>query len=264
MTQAWDGTITKQRDPTGLAPKVLAKCMANVRTRAFWLARRLPAHVSVDDLIGAGYEGLARAIVSNSGAPAEFEAYANIRAQGAMLDALRATDHLSRDHRMLKRQLLFAERQIAQELGRASTELELADRLGLTVERLRALTEVDEAGHRAMRQPDVMEDGEPIEAPDDAPSPEEQLAELEERDLLNDRIAALLRMLPQRHQVVLSLYYEHDWTLQRIGKHLGLTESRACQLHKEALWMLERARRGLSTRPKRKYVRKEQSPPAAT
>ena len=62
-----------------------------VRRMAFRMARRLPSNIDVDDLVGAGMEGLVRAIDSfdpNKGI--KFNIYAKVRIRGAILDELRA------------------------------------------------------------------------------------------------------------------------------------------------------------------------------
>ena len=42
-------------------------------------------------------------------------------------------------------------------------------------------------------------------------------------------------MLPERDQLVLSLYYREELTMKEVGAVLGLTESRVSQLHTRAL-----------------------------
>ena len=41
--------------------------------------------------------------------------------------------------------------------------------------------------------------------------------------------------LPEREQLVMSLYYEQELNLKEIGAVLGVTESRVCQIHGQAL-----------------------------
>ena len=65
-----------------------------VRRLAFRLARRLPPNVDVGDLIGAGTEGLLKAIESyDANHAARFETYAESRVRGA----LRRTSKFSAD-----------------------------------------------------------------------------------------------------------------------------------------------------------------------
>jgi RNA polymerase sigma factor for flagellar operon FliA len=41
--------------------------------------------------------------------------------------------------------------------------------------------------------------------------------------------------LPEREQLVMSLYYEEELNLKEIGAVLGVTESRVCQIHGQAI-----------------------------
>ncbi|HEX4354403.1 MAG TPA: sigma-70 family RNA polymerase sigma factor, partial [Polyangiales bacterium] len=68
-----------------------------VRRMAFRMARRLPPNVDVNDLIGAGTEGLLKAVqYYDAERYPHFEPYAKTRIRGAILDELRANDSLTR------------------------------------------------------------------------------------------------------------------------------------------------------------------------
>jgi RNA polymerase sigma factor FliA len=60
---------------------------------------------------------------------------------------------------------------------------------------------------------------------------------------LREALAEAISMLPKREQLVMSLYYEQELNLKEIGLVLGVTESRVCQIHGQALVRL-RARMG--------------------
>ena len=48
-------------------------------------------------------------------------------------------------------------------------------------------------------------------------------------------MAAAIAKLPLRTRQILSLYYVEELTLKQIGVAFHITESRACQLHGQAL-----------------------------
>jgi len=48
-------------------------------------------------------------------------------------------------------------------------------------------------------------------------------------------LAEAITTLPDREQLVMSLYYEQELNLKEIGLVLGVTESRVCQIHGQAL-----------------------------
>ena len=108
--------------------------MSIVRRHAYRLARRLPSHVNVEDLMGAGFVGLADALNKyDRTGPDRFEAYADCRIRGAMLDELRSYDPLSRDLRDLNNRIVAAVRKLTAELGRPPEEVEIAQKLELPV-----------------------------------------------------------------------------------------------------------------------------------
>ena len=46
---------------------------------------------------------------------------------------------------------------------------------------------------------------------------------------------AAIEHLPEREQLVMALYYDEELNLREIGEVLGVTESRVCQLHSQAV-----------------------------
>src|SRR5258707_1851654 len=117
-----------------LSRKRADRYMSIVGRHAYRLARRLPSHVNVEDLMGGGFVGLADALnkYDRSG-PDRFEAYADCRIRGAMLDELRSYDPLSRDLRDLNNRIVSAVRCLTAELGRPPEEIEIAQKLELPV-----------------------------------------------------------------------------------------------------------------------------------
>lgn len=241
-------SIDSCRLPEGPLPRRLAdKYMAMVRRHAYRLARRLPSHVNVEDLMGAGYVGLADALnkYDRSG-PDRFEAYADCRIRGAMLDELRSYDPLSRDLRDLNNRIVATVRKLTCALGRPPEEAEIAQDLTLPIEEFRdrlsklafgGLISLDTTGGDGSEGLEIGdESGEWADA---------HLLRSERRS----RLARAVSVLPERLQTLIRLYYEQDYTLREIGEMLGVTESRACQLHAEAIVRLRAACAAQETEP---------------
>src|ERR1700722_10535398 len=111
------------------------RMMPIIRRIAYQIARRLPRHVCVDDLVGAGCEGLVGALARFDPARAEgFESYVELRIRGAMMDELRSRDPLSRDQRTHAKQIATATRAARARLGRAPAADEIAAELGIPLE----------------------------------------------------------------------------------------------------------------------------------
>src|SRR3954465_14210324 len=127
--------MDSNRLPEGPLPRKLAdRYMSIVRRHAYRLARRLPPPVNVEDLMGAGFVGLADALKKyDRSGPDRFEAYADFRIRGAMLDELRSYDPLSRDLRDLNNRMVAVVRGLTASLGRPPEEPEIAKALDIPV-----------------------------------------------------------------------------------------------------------------------------------
>jgi RNA polymerase sigma factor for flagellar operon FliA len=199
-----------------------------VRRIAMKTLRSLPASVSLDDLLSAGWIGLAEALHRRTANMDEeqFEAYASHRVQGAILDYLRTLDPLSRRLRGASRRITEVSFELTQRLGREPAEEEIAGELGITLGTYyQLLTDIADAGLARLELNDATtflpEEGSP-----------ESLAT--RRELL-EVVASAIDQLPERIRLVLSLYYDEDCNFREVGEIMGVTESRACQMHSEAV-----------------------------
>ncbi len=203
-----------------------------VKKIAYHLKGRLPANVEVSDLIQAGMIGLldaARHYSPSRGV--NFEAYAGIRIRGAMLDELRKTDWTPRSVYRKLRQVSEVVRQLEKETGRNADEAEIVRRLGISVTEYNQILS-DATSCRVLSLSNDEEDGEAADIADEKSlNPAAVLEDTGFRDALSEAITSL----PERERMVMSLYYDEELNLKEIGQVLGVTESRVCQIHGQAL-----------------------------
>jgi RNA polymerase sigma factor for flagellar operon FliA len=198
----------------------------------------LPAHVEQADLVSYGTFGLIDAITRfEPSREIKFESYAMARIRGAIIDELRSTDWIPRSVRMKARQFERTVAGLEARLQRSPTDEEIAEEMDMDVEEIRkflgqlslvnvvALDEllVDDDGS-APRLVDTLKDTSALD-------PQAMAEHGEARQLL----ARAVEQLPEREKVVVSLYYFEGLTLADIGRVLGVTESRICQLHTKAV-----------------------------
>lgn len=210
-----------------------------VRRMAHHLLARLPASVMLDDIVQAGMIGLMDALNRYEDTHgAQFETYATQRIRGAMLDGLREHDWLPRGVRRAQRKLDEAMRSLEQRLGRAPAEKELADALELSLEEYRQLLQ-DARGAQLLYYEDDADRDEGSSPADEREEemPSDPMARLADKRFREALVRAIDK-LPERERQVMGMYYEQELNLREIAEVLGVTESRICQIHSQAITRL--------------------------
>ncbi|RUO59073.1 RNA polymerase sigma factor FliA [Pseudidiomarina insulisalsae] len=218
------GTLDKQ--------DILEHYYPLVRKIALALKVKLPASVDIEDLVQAGVEGLLMCVERfNAQAGVNFSTYAHQRIRGAMIDELRSRDWLPRSVRRSGRELESCMRRLEQQLGRAPEERELAQAMSLSLEEYRQLLADTNSGLLMSFDELHSDDSESVQFSDNSQQPETQVQGHD----LKQRVQAAIASLPEREQVVMTLYYQEELNLKEIGAVLDVTESRISQLHSQAI-----------------------------
>ena len=223
------GSIERQQD--------FAKQYAPlVRRIAHQMIAKLPANVELDDMIQAGMIGLMDAMQRfEESQGTQFEVYAASRIRGAMLDELRAGDWLPRSARKSQRDIENAIHRLEQRLQRAPQELEIAEELHMSVPEYQELLG-DARGAQLVYLDDLSggNEGDDYLERHIAHTGNEPLEVLRDKRFRTALVAAI-EDLPDREKLLMSMYYEQDMNLREIGTVMGVTESRVCQLHSQAV-----------------------------
>lgn len=221
------GTLDKDQLISRYAPLV--------KRIAYHLMAKLPASVQVEDIIQNGMLGLLDAITRyEEGLGAQFETYAVQRIRGAMLDGLRENDWLPRSLRREMRRIETAVHSLEQQHGRQPTERELAESLGMSLADYQKMLQ-EARGYQLVYFEDFGDDDE-----DDflerhmVGENNDPLELLLDADMRSTLVQAI-EDLPEREKMVMGLYYEEDLNLREIGEVMGVSESRVCQLHSQAI-----------------------------
>ena len=210
-----------------------------VRQIANRLAARLPDSLDRDDLVQAGMIGLLDAMEKfDPTREAQFRTYAEFRIKGAMLDDLRAVDWVPRSVRENAYRIGHVHQELSASLGRAPNEEEIARHMGISLSEYQELL----IKSRAINMLSIQDLGH-ADADGDHGDIHEVLAdpfagdplEILSLNQLRSRMAKAISKLPEREQVLLSLYYDEGLNLKEIGMVMGITESRVSQIRTQAI-----------------------------
>lgn len=215
------------------ADELVLKHSSLVKRIAYHLMNRLPQTIDVDDLIQAGMIGLLEASRNYStDKGASFETYAGIRIRGSMLDEVRKTDWTPRSVHRKIREVTQTIRIVENESGRDARDFEVAERLDLSLEEYHKILRDAAACKLFSIDTPHSEDAVPTQvAGSFSLGPAEAM---EERDI-RGHLKHAIQDLPDREQLVMSLYYDDELNLREIGEILEVSESRVCQIHSQAL-----------------------------
>jgi RNA polymerase sigma factor for flagellar operon FliA len=206
-----------------------------VKRIAYHMMARLPASVEVDDLIQVGLIGLMDAVGRFDGTQgAQFESYATQRIRGAMLDELREADWLPRHVRQKSRQIESAIHRLEQRNGKSPTDQEISAELGMPIDQYQSMLGDVKCSQLLYYEDFSDEDSASFLERYLVDGSSDPLAVLEDEGFRDSLIAAI-HHLPERERSMMGMYYEQDMNLKEIGAVLGVSESRVCQLHSQAV-----------------------------
>ena len=217
-----------------------------VRRVAHRIARHLPSSVEVNDLISAGCVGLLFALERfDPERGLDFGTFAEFRIKGAILDNLRALDPVPRRSRQRMQQMEKVRRRLTGEKGRPPSDDEMAENLELTLAEYHKLIA---ALTPCMEMSTVLLDhgGSALKASKASsnPCPHTSL----KRKEMRRHLVKAIRKLPEKERTIISLYYYARLSYKEIALLFDVTESRICQIHREAV------------RKMRPYLEKEERP----
>lgn len=200
-----------------------------VKRIAHHMKARLPDSVQLDDLIQAGMIGLLEAHENyDRGRGANFETFAGIRIRGAMIDEVRRGDWTPRSVHKSGRRLNQALRAAQGRLGRPPLDREVAEELGVSLDDYYAMLQ-DSVGHKLVSYDETVEGSDAADS-----GSGHDLGALFESEAFRVQLIDAIGKLPDREQLILSLYYDEELNLKEIGSVIGVGESRVSQLMSQA------------------------------
>lgn len=232
--------------PNGLSDKeeCLKEYAPLVKRIAHHMMLKLPGSVEVDDLIQAGMMGLLDAAGRyDELRGAMFETYAAQRIRGAMLDELRGADWLPRSLRRDMRRIEAAISRLQQKLGKAPNETEISKELGVSLPEYQQMLQ-EGRGAQLLYYEDFHGEGDEDFFERFEFSTDSNPLELLQDGRFRDALVQAIERLPERERLMMGMHYEQDMNLREIGEVMGVSESRVCQLHSQAVARLRTSMKG--------------------
>ena len=231
------------QDPQ-LLEEIVERYAPLVKYVAGRMAINLPSILESGDIIDYGIIGLLNAIRRfDPDRNVKFETFAISLIRGAIIDALRALDPVSRSMRQKSKSIWKASSDLQLEFGRPASDQEIADRLGMSIDTYKKVLTNSNCTTYSLDYVGECADGEEQTSlfetigDDSSPNPLESLQSTELRQSLIEAI----NKLPQRERLIISLYYNDGMTLAEISNILEVSQSRVCQLHSKIIANLRRA-----------------------
>ena len=237
LEDLWMSYLENKKDKV-LRDKIIVQYIYLTKYVIGRIKTNLPPSYAMDDITSFGVEGLIDAVEKFSPEKgAHFETYAIMRIRGTIIDKIRSQDWMPRSTRKRIKDVKQAAETLKQKLGRAATNEEIAEHLGIDKEKVVSILAEDTSIGSLYEKKYVGDEGvEIIDTIEDTNSVN-PLDKLEEKDVKNE-LQAALQKLPERERMVMVLYYHENMTLKEIGASIEVSESRVCQIHAQAIMKL--------------------------
>jgi RNA polymerase sigma factor FliA len=239
MAEVWQ-QFKKNPSSRDLRNRLVERYLPLVKYNGERIWSRLPDGVELDDLISAGVFGLMDAIKAfDMGRGVKFETYCVPRIRGAMLDELRSMDWVPRLVRSKASKLNEGVKQLEAALGRSPTEIELAEKMEISVQELEKLmSDANAVGlislNKKWYETDSYKDVREIDILEDKKG-EDPTRRIQKSDLMR----LVTKGLNRNERLIIILYYYEEMTMKEIGSTLDLSESRVSQMHSAIVQRLQ-------------------------
>lgn len=208
-----------------------------VKSIVYRMMPNYEGYTNFDDLLSCGVLGLIDAINKyDVKRDVKFEYYASMRIKGEIIDHMRKQDWAPSSLRRKIQAISDAYGEMETSLSRTPTDDEVANYLNMEVDKLQSILGKTHMFNVLYFEQMLSEDdytiGHMLKDKDD--SPEDKLEKKELKEILGE----VIESLPEKERLVVTLYYYEELTLKEIASILGVSESRASQIHSKVILKL--------------------------
>jgi len=222
-------TYSRRPDRAQQAASLARDHMPLVRRIAWHVHGRVSTAIDIEDLVQIGMVALVEAANAYEDRGHAFATYATMRIRGSMVDHLRRQATIARSAMAKRREIGATRAKLENALGRAATDSEMSQAMGMGPAAYREMIDATESVHHDSLD-EVYSDQSMWFA-----DVEDRADTALEREGLRDALAQHIGSLPEREALVLQLYFVEEMNLEEIGQTIGVGAARVCQIKKSAL-----------------------------
>lgn len=194
----------------------------------------------MDDIINEATIALMDAIDSfDPKRGVKFETYASIKVRGAIIDFIRRQDFIPRSVRRFAKEYDAAYAALYSQLDREPEAKEIAEYMNFSLEKFESYT-AQAASAQTLSFEDLVNNTGfdiPDGTDDDGMWSSESSVHRQEK---LEYLAEAIKSLRERERLVVTLYYYEKLRFSEIAKVMDISESRACQLHAQAVTKMKK------------------------
>lgn len=233
-------TFYKAKNPQ-LRDQLMVKYLGLVHYVVNKLFKTMPSNVDREDLVNIGVIGLSEALDRyNPYFGIKFETYAIPRIRGAIIDELRKQDWIPRSLRSKSNKIKKVVEELEQVNRGEVSDQAVAGQLGISENEYHQWqSQLNRTSMISLDKPNPnFDDHNLYEAIEDTHSsnPIDNIEDEEMKSLL----VKVIKKLPEKSRLAITLYYYEQLTFKEIGKILNVSESRISQIHSETIDRLKR------------------------
>jgi RNA polymerase sigma factor FliA len=188
----------------------------------------LPNDIGEDDLYSLGCWGLIEAAKKfNPSKKVSFTSFAYLRIKGAIIDEIRRNSFGGQSMVKKQQEIINATRRALQKKQAMVNDKDVAQELDMSIsDYLDLLAEVS-----TIKVYNIIDGDKDLSV--------ENKVEKDIEDQENaSQLSLAIEQLSEKEKLIVSLYYDKGMSLKEIGRILGVSESRICQLHKKAIFFI--------------------------
>lgn len=206
-----------------------------IRYEALKLQARLPASVELDDLIQAASIGFMNALEQfDPKKGIALSTHIANRIRWTLIDELREHDWVPRRIRANNRKIAAVITRLEQEKGNSASESEITEAMGISLQEYHQML-MDSNTSQIFSLEELQE--EYLDNIDDV-FPQQEFSDPAHKLMLQNltqHVSDKIKNLPERDQILLTLYYQQELNMKEIALIFGITEARVSQLHSQAI-----------------------------